>query len=162
MFWSRRDDSRVEVGAGQFPVVPAVLGLVVLALIVLGVAYAGRTPFGAEIGAPADLESSVNEYLGKNERRLSQRMTYYNCAEFVDSIFSGSQSVAVAVELGAWRPNSNVGPEAAADPGNLLIVAANKEKGGEWQFASKHVPGETYDPSPLTAADPKNPCNLAK
>lgn len=151
-----RDNSRIEVGSGRFPIVPSVVALLILGLLVLGVAYAGRTPFGAEVAASEGAESAVKEYLAKNEKRFVSRMTFYNCAGFYDSIFSGGQDLAAAAELGPWRPG--IAPDGST--GNLVIVSARKEKEGEWQVSSKPVPGATYDPSPIEADDPKHPCNL--
>ena len=151
-----RDNSRIEVGSGRFPIAPSVIALLILGLLVLGVAYAGRTPFGAEVAASEEAETAVKEYLAKNEKRLINRTTFYNCAGFYDSIFSGGQDLAAAAELGAWRPG--IPPDGST--GNLIVVSAKKEKEGNWQVASKSVPGATYDPSPIAADDAKHPCNL--
>ncbi len=150
--------SRVEVGKGSFPFAAAGVAILVIAVLLLGVTYASRTPYGAEVGVAADLDSAVNEYLAKNEKRFPTRRSFYNCAGFFESMFNGKQDVAIAIEQGAWRP----GIEPDGSVGNLLIVSARREKDGEWQISSRPVPDATYDPSSRAADSPEHPCSLAK
>ena len=145
----------VEVGKGAIPYGAIGVAVLVIALLVVAVAYASRTPFGAEIGAAADLESAVNEHFAKNEKRFPMRKTYYNCAGFMDSMFSGKQDVAVAVEQGAWRPG--VTPDGST--GNLVIAKAAREDEGPWRVSSRVKQDGTYDPSPKDAEDLNHPCN---
>lgn len=152
------DDSRIEVGGGSIPWVPVLFAVILIGLLVLGVAFASRTPFGAVVSAPPDAETAVKEYLGKSEQRFVVRTTFYNCGEFLESIRSGRQDLAVAAELGTWRP----GFVPDGTPGNLTVLQASKEKDGEWRITSKPVPGAVYDPSPIETEDPSHPCNLTK
>lgn len=153
-----RDTGRVDVGHGEFPFMAVGIAVVVMIAVVIGAAYASRTPFGAEIGATGDVDSAVNEHLAKNYSRFPQRRTYFNCAEFLDSIFSGNQNLAVAVELGNWRP----GAEQTAMVGNLVVASAKQEGDGPWQVASKPIPNASYDPSPKLIEKDDHPCNQAK
>ncbi len=151
-----RDDSRIEVGGGRFPVFPALIALVLLALVVLGVAYAGRTPFGSEVAVSEELSTAVKEYLGRNLPRFTSRTIFYECSGFLDTIFSDTEEYAAAAELGAWRPGFT--PDGST--GNLVIASVRTVKNGQPEISSKVISGGTFDPSTIPGDDPRNPCNL--
>ena len=96
--------------------------------------------------------------MAKNYNRFPQRRTYFNCAEFLDSIFSGKQNLAVAIEQGAWRP----GTAQTTEVGNLVIANAKREGEGPWRIESKPIPNATFDPSPKLIENDDHPCNQAK
>lgn len=146
---------RVEVGRGKFPVTAIVIAIVVLIAIVLGVAYAGRTPYGAEVSPTQELQAAVNDHLGRLSPRFPTRKVYYTCSSFSETMFSSDQSFAVAVEQGNWRPNVEQTP----GPGNLEIVHATKKGSEPWQVKSKAFPAETFDPSAKPADSTEHPCN---
>ena len=145
---------RVEVGRGKFPVGAVGIAIVVLIVVVLGVGYASRTPYGAEVPPHLELESAVNDYLGRLSPRYPTRKIYYTCSSFTESMFSSDQSFAVAVEQGAWRPNVEQTPTG----GNLEIVHATKKGSEPWQVKSKSI-NATFDPSAKPADSPEHPCN---
>lgn len=149
------NDGRVHVGSAPFPFVSVGIAIVALIVIIIGVAYVSRTPYGATVTATQDLESAVNEHLGRVSPRFPQRKIYYNCSGFSESMFSSDQSFAVAIEQGNWRPNV----EQTGGPGNLEIVKATKKGDEPWQIASKSIPDATFDPSEKAADSPEHPCN---
>lgn len=157
IFPDMANSGRVEVGKAGFPFVSVGVAVVVLVVIVIGVAYTSHTPFGATVTATQDLETAVNEHLGRVSPRFAKQKIYFNCASFTESMFSSDQSFAVAVEQGNWRP------EVASDAskGNLAIVHAKKKGTEPWQVTSKSIPDATFDPSTKPADNPEHPCNRA-
>jgi hypothetical protein len=150
---SHRDNPRIEVGGGSLPIGPIAIALVVLGLIVLGAAYASRTPYGAEVKLAPEVENAVKEHFAKTQLRVVARMTAYNCADFSESMLSGRQSYAAVIEGGAWRPGFE--PD---DSGDLYISAFRRDGESDWQIASVRVPGERYDPSE-PKDDETHPCS---
>jgi hypothetical protein len=149
------NDGRVHVGSAPFPFVSVGIAIAVLILIVIGVAYVSRTPYGATVTATQDLETAVNEHLGRVSPRFPKQKLYYNCAPFTESMFSSNQSYAVAVEQGNLRP----GVEPDGGKGNLEIVKATKTGDSPWQITSKSISDATFDPSAKPADSPEHPCN---
>lgn len=151
-----RENSRIEVGGGRFPLIPTFIALILLGLIVIGAAYASRTPFGADVAVSDEVSTAVKEFLGKNEKRFVTRIIFYECSGFLDSIFSETEQYAAAAELGAWRP----GFVPDGSTGNLVIASIRTTKNGQPEISSKVIPGGTFDPSAIPGDDPRNPCNL--
>jgi hypothetical protein len=99
-----QNDGRVHVGSAPFPFAAVGISIVVLIAILLGVAYVSRTPYGAAVSAPPEVDTAINEHLAKNSPRFPLRRNYYNCESFNESVFSSDQNFAVAIELGNCRP----------------------------------------------------------
>lgn len=150
------NNGRVEVGKAGFPFISVGVAVLVLVAILIGVAYASHTPYGAAVPATQDLETAVNDHLGRVSPRFPQRKIYYNCSTFLESMFSSDQHLAVAVEQGNWRPNVEQTPGS----GNLEIVKATKKGDAPWEITSKSIPQGTFDPSTKDPDGPDHPCNL--
>ena len=151
-----QDDGRVHVGSAPFPYAAVGIAIVLLIAILLGVAYSSRTPFGAEVAAPPEVDSAVNDHLAKNSARFPLRRIYYNCATFNESMFSDDQNFAVAIEQGNWRP----GVQPTAGQGNLEILKALKKGESPWQISSASIPNASFDPSSKSIDDQTHPCNV--
>lgn len=154
----RQDTGRVDVGHGRFPYLAVCIAVVVMVSVIIAAAYAGHTKYGAEVRPTMDLETVINDHLAKNSARFPKRKVYYNCARFMESMFSSDQNLAVAIEQGNWRP----GIQQSATGGNLEILRAKKTGDGPWQIASASIPNATFDPSAIPAEDPTHPCNIAQ
>lgn len=151
-----QNDGRVHVGSAPFPFVSVGIAIVVLFAIVLGVAYSSRTPFGAEVSEPPEVNRAVSDHLAKNSARFPLRRIYYNCSPFSESMFSSDQDFAVAIEQGNWRP----GVQTVAGQGNLEILRAIKKGDAAWTISSVSIPNASFDPSAKLADDPTHPCNV--
>ena len=149
-------DGRVHVGSAPFPFASVGVAAALLLAILLGVAYISRTPYGAEVSAPPEVDTAINEHLAKNSARFPLRRIYYNCESFTESVFSSDQSFAVAIEQGNWRP----GVQTVPGQGNLEILRAIKKGDSLWQISSVSIPNASFDPSPIAADSPQHPCNV--
>ena len=151
-----QNDGRVHVGSAPFPFAAVGSAIAVLIVIMLGVAYVGRTPFGAEVSAPPEAETAVNDHLAKFSARFPQRRIYYNCGSFIETMFSSDQSFAIAIEQGDWRP----GVQSVPGLGNLEILKAIKKDDSPWEISSVPIPNASFDPSAKKADDATHPCNI--
>ena len=151
-----QNDGRVHVGSAPFPFAAVGISIVVLIAILLGVAYVSRTPYGAEVSAPPEVDTAINEHLAKNSARFPLRRIYYNCESFTESVFSSDQNFAVAIEQGNWRP----GVQAVEGIGNLEIIRAARKGTDPWQISSVSIPNASFDPSAIAADSPRHPCNV--
>lgn len=144
------------MGSAPFPFASVGIAIVALVAILLGVAYSSRTPFGAEVSAPPEAETAVNDHLAKSSARFPLRRIYYNCGSFTETMFSSDQNFAVAIEQGNWRP----GVQVVSGQGNLEILKAIKKGDSPWQISSAAIPNASFDPSAKPADDPTHPCNV--
>jgi len=151
-----QNDGRVHVGSAPFPFASVGIAIAVLIALLLGVAYSSRTPFGAEVSAPPEAETAVNDHLAKYSARFPNRRLYYNCGSFSETMFSSDQNFAVAIEQGNWRPGVQVVP----GQGNLEILKAVKKGDSPWQISSASITNASFDPSAKSADDPTHPCNV--
>lgn len=151
-----QNDGRVQVGSAPFPFAAVGIAVGLLVVILLGVAYVSRTPYGAEVSAPPEVDAAVNEHLAKNSARFPLRRIYYNCEAFIESVFSSDQNFAIAIEQGNWRP----GVQPVQGIGNLEIVKASRKGTEPWQISSVSIPNASFDPSAIPPDSPRHPCNV--
>ena len=152
----KQNDGRVHVGSAPFPFISVGIAVVVLIAILLGVAYSSRTPFGAEVSAPPEVETAINDHLAKFSARFPQRRTFYNCGSFSETMLSSDQNFAVAIEQWNWRP----GVQPTQGQRNLEILKAIKKGDSPWEISSVPIANASFDPSAKQPDDPTHPCNV--
>lgn len=163
MWGKRRDSTRLELGSDHLPVGMIAAAVGVLAAIVFGVAYFNRTPYGAVVTPPRDAEVAFKEYLAKNEPRMIGEYTFFNCAGFWESMFSGDQELAAAFELRGMRqlPEQDLSTmRPLTEEGDVAFVAGRKPKDGEWTVISKRA-NVKYPLALDAAVDVGHPCSLS-
>lgn len=146
----------------SIPIVPIAAAMIVLAALVFGLAYFSMTPFGAEVDLSEDIENAIKAHFAKQEKRLVERISLYSCNEFLDSLTSKTQNYAAIVELGPWRPNIELPPDAVSKAQTETVFSAKLTRTGsaDWDVASRLVSGADYSATIRTKGTSLKPCSL--